>query len=297
MSSPAARACSFTTPTPTRVSIRAVDEQTGYRNQERHVRADQDRQGRNHRRGTGAEQEARPVHRGEPGGTAGDDPAGLDHPAQRTVRRAHAQIPHAGTRVSRYRLGRHLGNRSRCGAAEGDERGSPDAQCRAFDPVYQRRKNQRALVGGRCWSGRRTDPLAQPPGHCRHRLHQRQVGQHPVCLRRPALQPGVRPPDRLLHALHPVRAGGQQGRQDHRRHPGAQQARRRLHRRGRVTPARLHGAGLHRPGERQAVQRRPEHEELQREHAAKHVQWRDHAGRRRQHRHLQCRRPRIMQLR
>ena len=39
--------------------------------------------------------------------------------------------------------------------------------------------------------------------------------------------------DRLLHPLDPVRAGHQQGRQGDRRHPGAEQARRPLHRRGR----------------------------------------------------------------
>ena len=47
-------------------------------------------------------------------------------------------------------------------------------------------------------------------------------------------KPGVRQADRLLHALDPVRAGRQQGRQDDRRHPSAQQARRALHRRGRL---------------------------------------------------------------
>ncbi len=55
------------------------------------------------------------------------------------------------------------------------------------------------------------------------------TNQHPVRLRRPALQPGVRQAHRLLHALHPVRADRQQGRQDHRRDAGAQQARRPVH--------------------------------------------------------------------
>ena len=39
--------------------------------------------------------------------------------------------------------------------------------------------------------------------------------------------PDIRPQDRLLHALHPLCTGGQQERQDDRRHPGAEQAWRR----------------------------------------------------------------------
>ena len=99
----------------------------------------------------------------------------------------------------------------------------------------------------------------------------------PLRLRRPALQPRVRQADRLLHPLDPVRADRQQGRQDHRRHPGAEQARRPVHRRGRAAAEGVHRADRHRARERQAVRRRAEHEELQREHAAEHVERRHHA--------------------
>ena len=71
--------------------------------------------------------------------------------------------------------------------------------------------------------------------------------QHPPRLRRPAVQPGIRPPDRLLHPVDPVRAGRQQGGRDHRRHPGAQQAGRSLHRRGRAAPQGVHRAGRRSP--------------------------------------------------
>jgi adenylate cyclase len=108
----------------------------------------------------------------------------------------------------------------------------------------------------------------------------RQDHQHSLRLRRPALQPGGGPPDRLLHALDPVRAGREPARQDHRRHAGAQQARRPLHARGRVAPQGLHGADLDRARERQALRRRGDDEELQREHARVDVERRAHAGRR-----------------
>ena len=74
----------------------------------------------------------------------------------------------------------------------------------------------------------------------------------------------------------------QQGRQDDRGDAGAQQARRPVQAGGRVAPARLHGADLDLAGERQALRRRPEHEELQRGDARVDVQRRGHARRRRQ---------------
>ncbi len=79
-------------------------------------------------------------------------------------------------------------------------------------------------------------------------------------------------------------------RQDHRRDPGPEQARRAVHQRRRVAAARFHRADFDRAGERQAVRRRAQHEELQRGDAGVDVERGRHAGRRRQDRHLQRRR-------
>ena len=72
-----------------------------------------------------------------------------------------------------------------------------------------------------------------------------------------------------LHPLDPVRAGGQQGGQGDRRHPGAEQARRPVHRGGESRLKAFTAQVAIALREREAVRRRPEDEELQREHAAK----------------------------
>ena len=82
-----------------------------------------------------------------------------------------------------------------------------------------------------------------------------------------------------LHPLDPLRARLQQGRHGHRRHAGAEQARRPVHRRGREPPAGVHGADRGRPREREAVRRRADDEELQRVDAREHVERRDHVRR------------------
>jgi len=87
-------------------------------------------------------------------------------------------------------------------------------------------------------------------------------GQYPLCLRRFALQSGLRQENRLLHPLHTLRSHRQQERQDHRRHPGIEQAWRPFHRRRRTTAQGLHRPGRYRTGKRQALRRRPEHEKL-----------------------------------
>jgi adenylate cyclase len=72
----------------------------------------------------------------------------------------------------------------------------------------------------------------QIPPALRARCSLREDHQHPVRLRRPALQSGLRQEDRLFHAVDPVRADCEQGRQDHRRDAGAEQARRPVQRGG-----------------------------------------------------------------
>ena len=92
-------------------------------------------------------------------------------------------------------------------------------------------KNQRAVVAGRPGPRRAEIRFPNHLGIAGAVFTQRPDHQHSLRLRRPALQPGVRQEDRLLHALHHLRPDGQQERQDHRRDPGAEQARRTVHRR------------------------------------------------------------------
>ena len=125
------------------------------------------------------------------------------------------------------------------------------------------------------------DPPAEPPGHRRRGVHSRaRRSTFPYAYADLRFNPAFDKKTGYLHPLDPLRADRQQARQDHRRDAGAEQARRPVHRRGRVAAARLHGAGLDRAGERQALRRRPEHEELQRGDAGVDVERRHHAGRR-----------------
>jgi hypothetical protein len=255
------------------------------------LRADPHRQGRDHRRRADAEQAHRQIHQAGPQPARSHDQPGHAGPAKRPVHRAHAGHPPPGNGVHRRRLRGHRRHQARLAAAEGDGRGDAPAQCRTLDAVPQRGKDQRTVVGGRPGPGVGADPPAQPPRHRRRRIHLGQGDQHPLRLRRPALQPGLRQEDRLLHPLDPLRADHQQARQGDRRDAGAEQARRPVHRRGRIAPARLHRADIDRAGKRQAVRRRAEHEELQRGDAGVDVERGDHARRKRKDRHLQRRRP------
>ena len=69
----------------------------------------------------------------------------------------------------------------------------------------QRREDRRAVQLHRR-QARDRDPLPEPRRHRRGGVHDRGVDPDPARLRRSALQPGVRPADRLLHALDPLRA-------------------------------------------------------------------------------------------
>lgn len=138
--------------------------------------------------------------------------------------------------------------------------------------LSQRRKDKRAFLQGGVGIAGSGDPVAELPRDCRGSLHLPADDQHPLRLRRSSLQSRLRQEDRIFHPLDPLRTRHQQGWEDHRGYPGLEQAERPIHTRGRIAAEGVHRPGLHRARKCQALRRRPEHEELQREHAGEHVQ-------------------------
>ncbi len=213
----------------------------------------------------------------------GDDDAGHAGAPERAVHRAHEGAPRAGDRVPRDRVGGDRRHQARLAAAAGHGRGDAHAERRALDAVPERREDRRAVVGSRagarsrCRSGCPTTvgiagavftsgkTINIPYAYADLRFN-------------PAFDKQTGYFTRSILCVPIVNKHGK----DHRRDPGAQQARRAVHRRGRVAAEGVHRADLDRARERQAVRRRAEHEELQREHARIDVERRAHARRERQ---------------
>ena len=140
-----------------------------------------------------------------------------------------------------------------------------DAQRRAGDDLPSRSRHRDAVLAGVLAAARSSE--IRFPSHLGIAGAVFTSGaehEHPLCLCRPPVQSGLRPADRLLHPVDPLRADRQQGRQGDRRLADAEQARRHLHRRGRAAAEGVHGADRHRARELQAVRRRQADEGLHR---------------------------------
>ena len=242
------------------------------------LRPGQECEGRDDRDRRDPQQAERGVRRARPGAARGDDVPVRDHAPVAPADRADDAVAAARDRVPQSRVGADVGARARPAARQGDVGGDSHARRRALDAVSQRRQDRRAVQLCRR-QARDRDQVPEPRGHRRGRVHERRVDPDPLCLRRSPVQPGVRPADRLFHPLDPLRARLQQGRHGHRRHAGAEQARRAVHCRRREPPAGVHGPDRGRPREREAVRRRAGDAELQRVDAREHVERRDHVRR------------------
>ena len=126
------------------------------------------------------------------------------------------------------------------------------------------------LVQGRPGQRPGGNPGTDRARHRRHRGGHRRDHQHRRRLRRSPLQPGGRPPHRLPHPHHPVRADPRRPGRGRGGGPGAQQGGRGLHPRRRGAAGRALGPGLHRARQRPAVRVGRHDEELQREHPVLH---------------------------
>ena len=155
------------------------------------------RQGGGHRRRPGAEQaRRRRVHRGRPRAARGDDHAGRGGAREQPVHRAHGA--QAGEEIEFLDLVSDITSEIDLGSLLQRIMGEATrhAERRALHAVPQRREEQRAVVAGRRGQRDERDPLPDARGHRRRGVHLRQDDQHPVRLRRPALQPGLRQADR-----------------------------------------------------------------------------------------------------
>ena len=184
---------------------------------------------------------------------------GLRRPARQRHGPAHGGNPPAGGSFSQGRHRPFDRDPARASVAEDHGCHHRHAGRRPGDPVPEQRQDPGTLYRDRPRPRRHQDQPAELCWHRRHGVLQRRDDQHPLRLRRSPLRSELRHADRLFHPFRALRAGGQQGRPPHRRHPGAEQARRPLHGSGRGAPQGLHRPDRHLPRECPAVRRRPEH--------------------------------------